>query len=71
MECYPTAQSPYQNENSVNTTKKLLKNSLDQNYIFQTTRLNHTMIFFKLIDKYKLSDIYISHDNCLGQVLIT
>ena len=29
------------------------------------------MIFFKLIDYYKLSDIYISHNNCLGQMLIT
>ena len=38
----------------------------------QTTRFNHTMIFFKLIDYYKLSDIYIdiymSHNICLGHV---
>ena len=27
------------------------------------TRFNHTMIFFKLIDYNKLSDIYISHNN--------
>ena len=46
------------------------KNCLDKNYIFQTTRFNHAMIFFKLIDKYKLSDIYISHNNCLGHMLI-
>ena len=36
----------------------------DENYnIFQTTRFNQTISFFKLIDKYKLSDIYISHIN--------
>ena len=29
------------------------------------------MIFFKLIDLYKLSDIYISHNNCLGHMLVT
>ena len=38
--------------------------------IFQTTRLNHTMTFFKLTDSYKFSDIYTSHDNCLGHLLI-
>ena len=44
----------------------------DKNYNnFQTTRFNHTMIFFKLFDKRKLSDIYISHNNCLGHMLIT
>ena len=24
------------------------------------------MIFFKLTDQYKLSDIYVNHNNCLG-----
>ena len=39
----------------------------DKNHnIFQTTRFNHTMIFFKLIDLYKLSD-----SNCLGYMLNT
>ena len=31
---------------------------------------NHTMIFFKLTDWYKTSDIYIN-DDCLGYMLIT
>ena len=45
---------------------------LDKNYnIFLTTRFNHTIIFFKLIDKYKLSDIYINDNNWLGHKLIT
>ena len=45
---------------------------LDKNHnIFQTTHFNHTMIFFKLIDLYKLSDIYISHSNGLGHMLNT
>ena len=45
---------------------------LDKNYnIFQKIRVNHTMIFFKLTDQYKLSDIYTSHNNCLGHMLIT
>ena len=45
---------------------------LDKNYnIFQTTRFNHTMIFFKLIDQYRLSDIYISHNNCLAHMSVT
>ena len=35
------------------------------------TRFNHTMIFFKLTDQYKISDIYINHNNCLGYMLIT
>ena len=35
------------------------------------TRFNHTMIFFKLIDQYKVSDIYINHNDCLGHMLIT
>ena len=35
------------------------------------TRFNDTMIFFKLTDKYKTSDIYINHNNCLGHMLIT
>ena len=34
-------------------------------------RFNHTMIFFKLTDWYKTSDIYMNHNNCLGQMLIT
>ena len=47
-------------------------NTLNKNYnIFQITRFNHTMIFFKLIHQYKLSDIYISHNNCPGHMLIT
>ena len=51
---------------------QLLSSCLDKNYnIFQTTRFKHTMIFFKLTDYYKLSDIYISHNNCLGHMLIT
>ena len=35
------------------------------------TPFNYTMIFFKLTDKHKLSNIYISHNNCLGHILIT
>ena len=47
-------------------------NSFNKNYkIFETTRFNHTMIFNKLIDHYKLSDTYISHNNCPGHILIT
>ena len=47
-------------------------NCLDKNHsISQTTCFNHTMTFFKLKDEYKLSDIYISHNNCLGHILIT
>ena len=43
------------------------KHFLDKNHnIFQTTRFNQTMIFSKLINECKLSDIYISHNNCLG-----
>ena len=34
-------------------------------------RFNHTMIFFKLTDKYKLRDIYLNHNNSLGHMLIT
>ena len=52
--------------------EELYSNYLDKNYnIFQTTRFNHTMIFFKLIDYYKLRDIYISHNNCLRHMFIT
>ena len=48
----------------------LVYKSLDKNYnIFQTMRFNHTMI--NLIDQYKVSDIYISHNKCLGHMLIT
>ena len=36
-----------------------------------TTFFNHTMIFFKLADWEKVSDIYINHNNCLGHMLIT
>ena len=43
----------------------------DKLKIVQTTRFNHTMIFFKLIDYYKHSDIYMSHNICLGHMLIT
>ena len=32
------------------------------------THFNHTMIFFKLTDEYKISDIYINHSNCLGHI---
>ena len=39
--------------------------------IFQTTRFNHTMMFFKLTDYYKISDTYINYNNCLGHMLIT
>ena len=41
------------------------------NYISQTTRFNHTMIFFKLTDKYRYRDIYTIHHNGLGHMLIT
>ena len=34
-------------------------------------RFNHTMIYFKLADEYKISDIYINHNNCLGQAIIS
>ena len=35
--------------------KTIRENCLDKNYhIFQTTRFNHAMIFFKLINSYKL-----------------
>ena len=35
-------------------------------------RFNHIMIFLKLTDYYKTSDIYIiDHNNCLGHILIT
>ena len=33
-------------------------------------RFNHNIIFFKLADSYKISDIYINHNNCLGHMLI-
>ena len=32
---------------------------------------NHTVIFFKLTDYYKINDIYINHNNWLGHMLIT
>ena len=38
---------------------------------FFKQRFSHTMIFFKLTDYYKISDIYINHNNCLGHMLIT
>ena len=48
------------------------RSCLDKNYnIFQTMCFNHTIIFFKLIHWYKLNDIYISHNNYLGHMLIT
>ena len=34
------------------------------------TRFNHTMIFFKLTDQNKISDIYINHTNCLGHYIV-
>ena len=41
----------------------------DINYnIFETACLNHTIIFFKLTDQYKLSDIYVNYNNCLGRM---
>ena len=40
------------------------------NNILQTTSFNHTMIFFKLTNLYKISDTYINHNNCLGHMLI-
>ena len=44
----------------INTVNCLEKN----NSIFQTTRFNHTMNFFKVTDQYNISDIYINHNNC-------
>ena len=41
------------------------------NNIFQTMRSNHTMIFLKLTDSYKISDIYMNHNKCPGHMLIT
>ena len=35
------------------------------------TSFNHPMIFFKLNDSYKFSDIYASHNNCRGDMLTT
>ena len=65
---YVIAENAANNEAGIKNNK----NCLDKNYnIFQTTRFNHTTIFFKLTDWYKLSDIYISHNNCLGHMLIT
>ena len=34
--------------------------------IFQATLFNHTIFVFNLTDKHRTSDIYISHNNCLG-----
>ena len=42
----------------------------EYNKIVQTTRFNHTMIFFKLLDYNETSDIYINHNNCLEHILI-
>ena len=40
--------------------------------IFQKTRFNHTMVFFKLIiDQYNPHDIYVSRNNCRRHMLIT
>ena len=51
---------------------KIFNNNTDINHnIFQMTCFYHTMIFFKIIDYYKLSDIYIRHNDCLGHMLIT
>ena len=51
---------------------KYSQNCQDKSYnIFQTTCFNHTMIFFKLTDQYKFSNIYTSHHNCLRHMLIT
>ena len=33
-------------------------------------RFNHAIIFFKLTDKYEITDVYINHNNCLGDMLI-
>ena len=32
---------------------------------------DHTMIFFRLPDYYQISDIYVTHKNCVGHMLIT
>ena len=34
------------------------------------TYFNHTMTFFNLVDSYKINNIYISHNICLGHTLI-
>ena len=34
-------------------------------------RFNHTMIFLKLTNQYKIRDIYINHNNCLGHMLFS
>ena len=63
----------YDKANNVHFTKTgTYKKCLDKNNnIFQTTRFNHTMIFFKLTDQYRYRDIYTTHHNCLGHMLIT
>ena len=33
-------------------------------FIEKEKDFNHTMIFFKLTDQYKISDIYLNHNNC-------
>ena len=51
--------------------KRVYRNSLDKNYnMFQTTCFNQST-FFRLTNQYKFSDIYTSHNNCLGHMLIT
>ena len=51
--------------------KRVYRNSLDKNYnMFQTTCFNQS-IFFMLTNQYKFSDIYTSHNNCPGHMLIT
>ena len=64
--------SLYEKLNANLKQKKKDFDCMDKNYnIFQTTGFNHTMIFFKLTDQYKFSNIYTSHHNCLGHMLIT
>ena len=53
------------------TSKTELEKSLEKySNIFQPTRFNQTMIFFKSTDLYKSNYIYINHDNCLEQMLL-
>ena len=39
--------------------------------IFLRMHFNHTMLFFKLADCYKISDTYKNLNNCPGHMLIT
>ena len=35
-----------------------------------TTCFRHTMIFFKLSEQYKISDVIINYNNCVGHMLV-